>query len=165
MRIIIYLLIAFLFMNCDEEKISGFPGPKGVHLVLINKNGENLLNSGTENKINFEKVKNLYLIDGEYVEQYEGHLDSPKKCKIYDSQQDIGNLFGIGLSEYFNAEGLSTTIIDWGNGDKDTIQADINPDTKLPYTEFWYNGVSMKNLTIKILSDGDDYHYEIQKDY
>ncbi|MDR1652789.1 MAG: hypothetical protein LBS01_03915 [Prevotellaceae bacterium] len=167
MRTLIYLLIiAMCFTGCEQEKPNAFPGPKGVSIVLIGKDGQNLFNSNVKNQIEIDKIKNLFLIDGELVEQYHAHFDSPKMCVIVDSQTDIGNVFFLGLSAYFNSEGLSTTVVDWGNGDSDTIQATVLPSTKLPYSEFWYNGVSMKTLTLKAYTEENaDFYYEIKKDY
>ena len=166
MKNLFFLLVILCFMSCEKEKTSNFPGPKGLGIVLINEIGENLFNLETENSIDFDKVQNLYLIDGEYVPQYHGNLDHPKLCDIFDSEQKIGNFLGITPSEHFNEEGLSTTVIDWGNGDSDTIVASMDSYTKLPYSEFWYNGILMEDLPKKNFSEeNDDYYYEIQKEY
>ncbi len=166
MKILVYVSIAICFMSCEKGKQESFPGPKGVDLVLVNKDKTNLFNYETENYIDFEEIKNIHVIDGENIEQYHAHADWPKGCGIYDSEHDIGNVFGIGLSEYFDDKGLSTTIIDWGNGDSDTIVATMNPYTNLPYSEFWYNGILMKDLSKKNFSEeNDDYYFEIYKDY
>ena len=125
-------------MSCEKENQERDPGPKFIDIVLINEEGANLFNSETENSIEFEKVKNFYLINGEYVNQYYGNYDWPKNCGIYDSEYPLGNVFRIYLSEYANEDNKSTTVIDWGNGDADTIIATMNPKTKLPNSEFWY---------------------------
>lgn len=164
MRTKIYLLIAICFMSCDKENQEKEPGPKFIDIVLFNEEGANLFNSETGNSIDFKEVRNLYLIDGEYVNQYHDNYDWPKNCKIYDSESPLGNVFRIYLSEYVNEGNQSTTVIDWGNGDSDTIIAIMNPDTKLPYSKFWYNGVSMNDLTEKIFGEGN-YYFEIPKEY
>lgn len=151
-------------MSCEKEKQDEFPGPRFIDLVLISGEGFNLLNSEAEGSIEFENVMNLYLINGEYINQYHGNYDWPKNCVIYDSEHSLGNVFRLLLSEYTNGGNTTATMIDWGNGDSDTIIATINPFTNLPYSEFWYNGIPMKDLTEKTFGDGN-YYYEIEKDY
>ncbi|MFV0365945.1 MAG: hypothetical protein ACK5JS_05490 [Mangrovibacterium sp.] len=164
MKILVYTLIAISFMSCEKGQQENFPGSKGLYLVLVNTNGENLLNPKTENSIDFNKVKRFCLIDGEYIEQYHGHLDHPKGCGIFDSEYAIGNIFATDLSGDINENSTSTTVIDWGNGDSDTIVATMNPDTNFPYSEFWYNGISMKDFNEKLYGD-ENYYFEISKDY
>ena len=164
MRILTYLLIAFCFMSCKKENQENDLGPRFIDLVLINGEGLNLFNSDTENKIEIENIKNLFLINGEYVNQYHENQDWPKMCSIYDSEYSLGNIFRLNLCEYVNEDNQSTTVIDWGNGDLDTIVATMDPVTKHPYSEFWYNGISMNDITEKVFGDGN-YYYEIKKDY
>lgn len=164
MRTLIYLFIAICLMSCDDEMKEGFPGPKGIDLLILNKEGNNLINSDAEHAIEFEKVKNLYLINGELVNQFHGNLDSPKLCSIVDSKHSLGYIFRLTLSEHTTENNTSTTVIDWGNGDSDTIVATMDPYTKLPFSNFWYNGVPMKELTEKTFGEGN-YYFEIKKAY
>lgn len=164
MKILILILIPICLMSCKKEIQENFSGPKGLYLVLVNKNGDNLLNPTTKNFIDFDNIKKFHLIEGQYIEQYYSHLDNPKGCKIFDSEYPLGNIFATSLNENFNDKGQSITVIDWGNGDTDTIVATINPQTNLPYSEFWYNDISMKDLEEKTYGD-ENYYYEIFKNY
>ena len=151
-------------MSCGKEKQDKFPGPKGIRLVIIDEEGNNLFNREVENAIEFEKIRNLYLINGELVNQYHGNMDSPKLCSMNDSEESLGNVFWINLSEHKGEKNTSTTVIDWGNGDSDTIVATMDSYTNLPYENFWYNGVPMKDLTLKVFGFHNEY-FEIRKDY
>ncbi|RZJ49426.1 MAG: hypothetical protein EOO44_18290, partial [Flavobacterium sp.] len=66
MKKILIVLIAFVFLSCDNEdyKELNFTHDISAEISVFNQKNEDLLNPDNSNHLDFSKIKLFYVIDG-----------------------------------------------------------------------------------------------------
>jgi hypothetical protein len=103
-----------------------------IHFLLKDKNGNNLYDSATANHYHFGDIRVYYMDGDRKVEVYNPNLDYPRN--VFSIQE--GSIPAI--IRFFPYEGSSsetevtTNLIQWEQGDVDTVLTAIRKDVKAP---------------------------------
>lgn len=144
----ILTLTSTTLVGCQKNKeIAGTP-PNSVAVTILVENvqGQNLLAQTTTGHFKDGEIKKYDLVNGQPKLFYDGKLDWYNGYHIV-TPKEMGNL----NSNYYltvvpnieSKENPTTTYIDWGNGDKDTLVCDMkkNADGYYYLTQnVWFNG-------------------------
>ena len=139
--------MAFLFTNflgCKKQGM-GETLDAGVVIKVENAKGDNLLDPTTPGHFKQEDIKIYFLVDGKEKLFYRPNLDNPYGFYImYGST--VGSVIAIRGNNEDLKHNPTTTYIDWGNGDRDTLVCTWQGDgAHLQIVEAWYNGVKINN--------------------
>jgi hypothetical protein len=142
MKYLNLILIVFL-LACDTEEPSPemFNLDAGVGFYVVDKNGNDLLNTENENAIKYDDITIYYLVNGEKQEFNNPDLDGTKGFSIFEPEGELTKYsIGLGLNTK-GTEKITTTLIEWFNTDVDTIEAEIERgDNYAISTKIWFNG-------------------------
>jgi hypothetical protein len=134
------ILTLLLFTGCDEIISLSKVIDVSIRVLYVDGNGDNLLDNANA-QFNPQDFKLYYYNDaGKYVKLFDGRLDNPDFI-----QQDsvfilLAPVFGEQDGTYVKG-GRSTSYLDFGNGDIDTIQVDGEiSKSKTFIHDVWYNG-------------------------
>jgi hypothetical protein len=162
-----FLFMAAILMNgCSmnendmSDTLPGIPGPPGYRIFFQNSSGEDLLNP-ENHYITVDDVRIYFVVDGKKEEVWlntEGvSVEGPRGFAIIPPEPPFSTeyIFEFGVN-YKEQSDWSETIIDWGNGDVDTVRTKLyrneyNQPTGI--LEGWYNGEK-----ITILMDEEKHH-------
>lgn len=151
MKLVPFVLIAtstLLTLSCQKnnEMADTPPYSVGVTMLVENTQGLNLLAPTTPGYFKDGEIKKYDLVDGRLKLYYDGKLDWYNGYHIV-TPKEMGNLnTNYYLTVFPNIESKenpTTTYIDWGNGDRDTLICGMkkNSGGNYYYTEnVWYNG-------------------------
>ncbi|MBN8684272.1 MAG: hypothetical protein J0L99_16615 [Chitinophagales bacterium] len=118
MRFLLFLTLSAL-LACNKETPPSEVVDTAIDIQIENQMGENLLNEATNNAINPDAIKLMYLIDGKALTVYNTQLDCPSGfCRIEELGFNGIRIFPNDVA----SEAFPITYIDWGNGDTDTIK-------------------------------------------
>jgi hypothetical protein len=141
--IALMLVFMCLFSCSKEENIeetNNLAINIGVPIKLVNKAGQNLLEPSTPNYYKAENIKKYDLIDGKEQLFYKSNWSSPYGFSITKNP----NLTYINVrANTESKENPTTTYIDWGNGDRDTLVCKMTKTNDGYYQfiqELWING-------------------------
>lgn len=143
MKLIYFFTFTFFcFYGCQKQKKYYAIDPP-LMLKLENKIGQNLLDPATVGHIDEKNIRVSYLIDGIEQPYYKPNLDWPNGYSISSTISA-----GYVVTVVYNRESKqnpTTTYIDWGNGNKDTIVCamTVNDGTYQFVTDIWYNGLKV----------------------
>lgn len=160
-KIIFSSLIALVFFACDKENETDsqqlYNLAVGMEFSLFNSNGEDLLDPNTPSNIKEEDIKIFYLINGEYQEVYEQHLDNPRMFRIYQHE----NEYRVAVFPNFEeSEETPITLIQWNELETDTIAISLRRNNNAVIQDnIWLNG----NLIWSIGDNTVNPYFVIQK--
>jgi hypothetical protein len=100
----------------------------GAEIKVINSKGENLLNQTTSGYYPPAEIRLYYVKDGVKSEVYNPMLDYPRNFLIIDNGNG-DNLMRVFLDEGSDNNGMTTTLLQWHDGDVDTLRAKISRET------------------------------------
>ena len=146
-RILTLISLAFL-MGCPGVH---YPPQVVIYLDIMNEDGTNIYFEPDSNYDPEDTWLYYYNQDMELVKYYTSNLDAPRHFTIVeDSSIWMNPVFG-DMDGTYHEDGLSTTYIDFGNGDIDTLQvAGEYSDDRQIISQVWYNGVEYPKSSIVI---------------
>jgi hypothetical protein len=150
-KIIAILIIAFLFLSCDNHKdVDRVPVDYVVCFRVENASAENLLDSATEGNFLGNEIYIAY--QGERLgEKYENRYrvgDGPSngfQLTIYQSGDDIPAYIQVNLPVlilYMDEDFLNKIFtIHWGDGTNDELKITVYDDNdEKKGIDIWFNG-------------------------
>ena len=131
------LISALLLLLTGCIKVGPVNIDTSMILLVRDSSGTDLLHP-TTGKYNASGINVYYLKEGEKQQVYFPHLDAPKGFRIRENELKK-NEYLLVLFPYDDLP-LSTTIIQWGQADFDTITCEITHEGSSRYcTKIWYN--------------------------
>lgn len=124
-RHIILLLVAGFITSCKNPSDPGRLCTNidvAAEIKVINAQGENLLNQTTSGYYAPGDVRLYYLKEGVKSEVYNPSLTYPRNFLIIDNGNG-DNLIEVFLNEGSANNEITTTLLQWRNGDVDTLNA------------------------------------------
>lgn len=149
MKHILHFTWAFAFINlfgCNKQSTgTGEAIDTQVVIKIENAQGQNLLDPATSGHFKPENIKMYYLVNGEEKLYNKPNLNYPYGYRIMNTST-VGYIMTI-FANNENAESPTTTYIDWGNGDKDTLVCAITKKDGAyqMITDAWYNNEKINN--------------------
>ena len=138
------MLILMCLLSCNKEENIGKTSSLAINLSvpikLVNKEGKNLLDPSTPNYYKSENIKKYDLIDGKEQLFYKSNWQFPYGFSIVENSNLSHINFGANI---VSKENPTTTYIDWGNGDRDTLVCGMTKTNDGYYQfikELWING-------------------------
>ncbi|GEM_PF-1230621 len=144
---VVFANIGLLLMSCQKNKISNSPPYSvAVSILVENAQGQNLLAPTVPGYFKDGEIKKYDLVNGQAKLYYDGKLDwsngyhivTPKEMSNLNS-----NYYLTVVPNIESKDNPTTTYIDWGNGDKDTLVCDIKKNAEGYYyhtLNVWFNG-------------------------
>lgn len=130
---------------CEKEDVGYTNIDTHIDLAIVNPDGIDLLSNGT---IMESKVKTYHLIEGEFVEYFEGHLDAPRGLLFLEEKRDGHHYLRLFPSDKM-VDKKSVTIIDWGleGYPQDTLETrfSLSPNSMV-FTSVALNGHEVWNV-------------------
>jgi hypothetical protein len=142
MKKFMLLLLILLTLSCetDEENHQELNLNNIVEFSVRDEKGADLLNPNHPNRLKEDQIKIYYIEDGAPHEVYDPNMDYPRNFYVY--KHDNEYRIKIFLNHTANEE-TPTTIIEWNNMEKDTIESNFIRNTNaLLLEKVWLN----KNL-------------------
>ncbi|MBB4037383.1 hypothetical protein GGR21_003300 [Dysgonomonas hofstadii] len=140
--ILIFSILAIL-TACDKDPVEFV---YSLHCIVVDQDGNDLLNPDTQGAIEISKIEIYYLKNGEFSKYYDRNLDSPKGYRVSKHELDDDHEYKCTffLSPYEEYKGKKTlTIVKWNENESDTIVSEIHKDGGLAITtNFELNGSS-----------------------
>lgn len=124
-RYILPLLVAGIFPSCNNPSDPGKLCTNidvATQIKVVNAKGENLLNQTTSGYYAPGDIRLYYLKDGVKSEVYNPSLTYPRNFLIIDNGNG-DNLIEVFLNEGSTNNEITTTLLQWRNGDVDTLNA------------------------------------------
>ncbi len=136
--------LSFCFIGCNKQGSAETLDPSSV-FKIENVKGQNMLDPETVGYFEHEKIRKYDLVNGEQKLYYQPNLDHPFGYNINKTSAE-GFVMHISPNKE-SSHSPTTTYIDWGNGDKDTLVFAMtkNDGAHTVTTDIWYNGVSVYN--------------------
>ncbi len=142
------LLLALLFVlpmyNCKKNNNLREAINYSVQIFVENRSGQNLLDPNTPGYFKEENIRMYWLVDGKEELFYYPHLDHPFGLVVAKELGQANAYLNIYSVNHKAKENPTTTYIDWGNGDRDTVLAKmtLNPggDKYQLVEKVWING-------------------------
>lgn len=137
-------IFTFLTLFASSCKKSDHPDQlarsTGVEISFKSESGADLLDPHLADGIKAEDIDIYYLKNGMKVRVYDAMMDRPENFGI--EQHDNGTYFmKLFISEYLDAENISTTYIEIKGHGTDTLLAKMVKKSGVVYfTELLYNG-------------------------
>jgi len=147
----IYFILLVIAVSCNPPGASVNVN-EGVNILFLNDESSNILLN--DNMALTVDDLNLYYYnqDMQYVHRWTSNLDHPNHILGINEttgQVDIHVVFGEEDGTYIKG-GKSTTYLDFGNGDIDTIQVSgIKEPGRSLIKDVWYNGEYMEEAMLK----------------
>ena len=142
LRTILLFLFSLFTVSCKKEEPASFSQYTQISLYYKSVNNSDLLDPAKTGSILAGDIDIYYLKEGIRERVFYNNLDNPENFRI--RKDDDGRYYlHLGLSEYPNANNLSTTYIEFNNGAlTDTIKAEIvKKKTMIHYEKLWYNSI------------------------
>ncbi len=146
--LIFSLLLALPFSSCKDDDdddiiVNGVVLEHSVDVILIDEDGNDLLDSRIEGAYDPNEIRIYKVVDGEEKLYRQGNLDAPYGVGFADKQEwealgeDIPPYSYVDLLVTFYdiiENNHSTVIVKWNAAEADTITCEVNPD--------WYNNIN-----------------------
>lgn len=138
--------ILFSFLACKKQENSEAIYTS-VLLKVENTQGGNLLDPSTTGYFKPQDIKVYYLVNGEAKLYNKPNLDYPRGYRISNTST-AGAVITI-FANTESAENPTTTYIDWGNGDRDTLVCAMTKKDGVfqMITDTWYNEKNVHNTS------------------
>lgn len=132
--------------SCNKQSTKSEARYTLVVFKIENALGQNLFDPATTGYYRPENIKVFYLVNGEEKLYSKPNLDYPHGYRILNS-----SAIGYYMTIFANTEATespTTTYIDWGNGDKDTLVCAMNKKDGVyqMITDAWYNNEKINNI-------------------
>ncbi len=149
MKNIVVVLLAFLAFACNKsDDFSAVYWNSTFSFSVFSADNIDLLSPETLNHYDSTGIKLFYKIDGEDREVYDAHLDYPRRFWIIEHENEYRIDVDINDSE---TPEKSITYIQWGENDKDTIEALFQQtERSVLLREVWYNGQPIWDWTTDV---------------
>lgn len=154
----VILLLSLLFISCDDTTECCAFINASVHILVTDKNGNDLLIPKTANAIDFDKIKIFYLINNIEKEVFYPNLDTPRNIILASpSETEYNNYCLILFLNTESDETITTTIIEWPDQSRDHIKAQIERNGGSTFcSKLWHNDILVweengKHLFFEIL--------------
>lgn len=139
------LLILVSFLSCGKTIGPGVNMDVFLRILFEDIEGKSILLSPNP-EFTLDDLKLFYYNNQmQYVVQYDSRLDYPYFIQSFDSSTvSLIPVFGVDDGTYVEG-GISTSYLDFGNGDIDTIQVSgliSNSATRI--YNVWYNGTQVQ---------------------
>lgn len=130
-NIVFLLLLSITLFSCGEDPIVGPHFGTGPYFIVVDEDGNDLLDPNTPNFINIKNISSYYLVNGELKEP----LDVLKLPLGYSNIDTLGiiqddnrkyHLMSILFNPIPNRDNIATTYIKWSENDTDTIKSRIS---------------------------------------
>lgn len=149
------LLFSVLFTGCtkDDDPGQSFNLVNEIQFTVKDGQGNNLI----PDRYNSESIKLYSLDDGEPKEIFNGNLDYPRNFRIIEiNGENVLVIWPVSNRD----EEFSTTLIEWEEGDRDTIETTYSyTENATILQEVWFNGELILSHT-----EDDQFFYELSKD-
>jgi hypothetical protein len=145
MRTLIVILIVGL-IACESSIAPGVINDVNIRVLFTDSEGKGIL-SQTNPSFEMEDLRFYYYdVNLNYVLHHDARLDYPHF--VGPNEGDILNLIPVfgAIDGTYKEDGKSTSYLDFGNGDIDTIEVSGiigSPITRIH--NVWYNGVQMQS--------------------
>jgi len=140
LNITVLLLLTGL-SSCEKRISLSTAMSVGIRILFVDDEGSNILQK-TDPEFKVGDLRLYYYNDQmEYVQRFDSRLDYPYYTGAYDSiSVGLQPIFGKNDGTYIEG-GRSTSYLDFGNGDIDTIQvAGSIGKSFMIIEDVWYNG-------------------------
>ena len=126
--------------------------PESVHIstdvlfAVRDADGNDLLDPETPGSFGEADIDVLYYENGEFKPVYEGHLDYPESFMIINEKGDDFALIKVFVDiNHTDQDGVSTTLVAFGNNEPDTIRAEIvrSKNGSITAGKVWLNGTEI----------------------
>jgi len=137
------LYLSLIICSCKQSQpIPGIDFDTTLDLLIINKDGKNLLDSNTIGYYNKKDIKIYYMINGQKTEVYNPTLDAPRNFYIFKNESKGEYYFRVFVNSGADHE-ITSTYIQWRDNDIDTVKALIvRPSSNIiRCNKIWYNGI------------------------
>ncbi len=146
MKYIIFSGVSFFLLSLFGCKKQGMAEAIDITVPIRVENalGQSLLDPETPGHFMLENIRKYDLVNGEPKLYYKSNLDFPYGYKISNSKEYNYSFITI-VPNIESEESPTTTYIDWGNGDRDTIVCAMtkNDGAYQHTTDVWYNGAKV----------------------
>lgn len=149
MRSLFYFLLFLIFtsfFSCEKWGPEGIID-LGIDMIILNEQGENLLEISNDKKIVQDSIKIFYIENGIEKEFYESNLDFPRNFYIYDDDE-YRKVFRVFLTNDLSLTGMRRVIVKWNSKDQDIIDGHVvrkeiaNGRSEAFYCDtVWVNGI------------------------
>ncbi|TXI34473.1 MAG: hypothetical protein E6Q58_01530 [Niabella sp.] len=137
--------IAICTNSCKKQSNTEYASQPPIKFIFENAKGENLLNPATPGYFVHENIRKYDLINGEVKLYHQPNLvNHPYGYMLNNTKIGYIIEFRHNLEEELSP---STSYIDWGNGDRDTLVfgRKLKNEVNLEITDIWYNGKNVFN--------------------
>ena len=141
MKKLLIILAVLTFYTCDESNEMGeqyFNLYAGLEFSIVNLQNEDLLDPENPNRLDVDKIKLFYEINGEKQEVYNPNYDNPRNFTIFKH----ANEYRIGITlNHTETSDKPITYVQWNESDTDTIEAIYVRTPRATIQEkLWLNG-------------------------
>ncbi|MFO7933291.1 MAG: hypothetical protein R6U78_04330 [Bacteroidales bacterium] len=158
MKKLVFVVLSLLAFACSKsDDISAVYWNPSFTFSVYNADNEDLLSLETIDHYDSVGIKLFYKIGAAEREVYDAHLDYPRRFRIFEHENEYRIEVGLNYSE---TPEKSITYIQWGEDDRDTIEALFErTERSLLLREAWFNGELIWDWT----TDAERY-YRITKE-
>jgi len=144
MKFSIIISAGMLLLSCQKSE-----QPESVHVstdvifAVRDADGNDLLDPVTPGAFDEADIDVFYYENGEYKPVYEGHLDYPKSFMIINEKGDDFARIKVFVDiNHTDQDGVSTTLVGFGDNEPDTIRAEIirSKNGSITTGKVWLNG-------------------------
>lgn len=138
MKYLTIFLITVMLLGCNsDEGTQQFSFGAAVEFIVLDNEGNDLLNPKTKGALAHDDIRLYYYLDGKYEEVYEPHLDSPRNFVIF--KQNSNYRIGVSLN-HSEKEKYPKILIKWNESRSDTIKCEIYRTSSLIQADkIWLN--------------------------
>ena len=141
LHLLLTLFLIMLFASCSKEQSASKGVSILVNIMVENTQGQNLLDPFRPGHFKIEDIKKYDLVDGKEKLFYMANWNDPWGFRLVGE----GEMTHLSLAPNIERteSNPTTTYIDWGNGDKDTLVCKMRTDSEGYYyftEEVWFNG-------------------------
>lgn len=141
LHLLLTLFLIMLFASCSKEQSASKGISILVNIMVENTQGQNLLDPFTPGHFKIEDIKKYDLVDGKEKLFYMANWNDPWGFRLVGE----GEMTHLSLAPNIERteSNPTTTYIDWGNGDKDTLVCKMKTNSEGYYyftEEVWFNG-------------------------
>jgi|GEM_PF-993170 len=137
----LFLVIVFLSLSCHNVDPNPINVDIFIDLRMLDKSGNNLLNSSTSGFYKPEDIRIFFLKKGIKTEVYDPRLAGPRNFLIFDNGNGQ-NFMRLTPDEGTTDQEITTTFIQWRLNDEDTVKTTMTRIRGTVYcSKVFYNSV------------------------
>jgi hypothetical protein len=157
--LLLSITLCLLMLGCKKKDApEKFSLAAGIEIHIKSPDGKNLLDPNIPGYFRSEDINIYYLKNGVKERVSDMLMDTPENFRIAESEAGENYLI-LGVSQNPDQAGISTTYIEFNNGEfTDIVTAEIIKNSSVSYyNKVWYNNelkfdpATMKYPTIEVV--------------